>query len=91
MANKLIMFRKHNNRSLYDFITTVNPRKEEPTFSRVRLFLGSYLKGTYGNFRVKGSYSKGILVGEQNLLSKTFIYCVITWLLLYVTHIKVKG
>ena len=32
-----------------------------------------------------------ILAGEQNLLSKTFIYCVINWLLLYVTHIEVKG
>ena len=32
-----------------------------------------------------------ILVGEQNLLSKTFICCVINWLLLDVKHIEVKG
>ena len=58
---------------------TVSPRKEEPTFSRVRLFLVLIEKvhmeisesKAFHRFLFKRSVPK--LVGEQNLLSKIFI------------------
>ena len=59
---------------------TVNPHKERLTFSRAKLFLVLIEKvhmeisesKTFHRFLLQGGIPK--LVGEQNLLSKTFTY-----------------
>ena len=73
--------------------STINPPKEEPTFSRVRLFLVLIEKVKMeisGSKAFIGSYSKGpsLNLRENRAYKANLSYIrTINWLLLYATHI----